>query len=503
MQVNEQFECTGLMSERQLRLCVAAAIFAVVVGFYISARGGCSGVRKSGMYTLTKQNFGIPEGERLRRFAGAETLRNIKTKELIDEVINVVEQGGLPADVFVGLSVKDSKDTQQSLQLTNIAVTLYDQFFGYDMPNPNDYQKSLKDDLDTLWEASPVGEWNADEQQLASVKAVLARLEPKRKVIRDKLLEPETHFYYIFDHPKSLSFSTATRTVVDTWASKYLADYALLEEYAIAQALLEGNITEAINALKYILRIAQLASALDNVGVRADAAVVRLRAFDVMQRVVLDPKFNKTHMIDLRETLSEQHENWTPEFVTWFGDRASGMMLYHRILTEGSDNALEPAQLASLEERGIQSQFIRGFKKYYEADEAFYLRSMQKILDVSNEPFLQRLEVLSYIDNELSTMEGMTDEDGISTEYFVASFMLNDVEDLMEVFAKDQSALDRALVATLKSLGQGNTDSYHDPLSGKPYEVSKAQGLFSVSAMCFSRDHPSRYFRVPVFTDKE
>ena len=491
------------MSEKQLRLCIAAAIFAVVFGFYISSRSGCSGIRKNGMYGVAKQNFGIPAGERLRRFAGAETLRNVKTEDLIVEVNNVVAQMGLPADVFVGLSVRDSREDQQFVQLSNIAVTLYEQFAGYDMPNPSDYQKSLKESLDTLWEASPDGEWNVDEQKIAHVQATLTKLEPQRLVIRKKLLEPDTHFYYIFDRPKSLNFSASTATRVDTWASKYLADYALLEEYIIAQTLLEGNIAEAVNALKYIFRIAQLASALDNVGVRADAALVRLRAFDVMQRVVLDPKFQRIHMIDLRETLLEQHDCWTAESVAWFGDRASGMMLYHRILSEGPDNALEPAQLKTLEERGSQNQFTKGFAKYREADETFYLRSMQKILDVCNKPFLQRLEALSYIDNELSSMEGTTDEDGISTEYFIANLMLKDVEDLMEVLAKDRSVLDRALVATLKSLGHGDTDSYRDPFSGEPYEVSRSQGLFSVTATCFPRDHRSRYFRVPIFTDKE
>ena len=332
-----------------------------------------------------------------QRFTGVESLRRVKTPELVAEVEEILSKNGLPADVFFGLSSYNPDDKEPISQFNNIAITLHIEFREF-YPDPDDLQKPVNPELEKLWETSPIGEWNLDEQKLDSLYTVLSKLESKRQTIRSKLEDDRnTCFYYVFNHPESLKNKIGNSgTMVSTEASKYLADYALLEEYAIAQTLLEGNINEAIGGLAYIFRITQLASMLGNVGVRSDAALVRLRAFDVMQRVVLDPKFEKKHMIDLRTILAEQRDEWTSEYVAWFGDRASGMMLYHQVQMNGLDAALENAEREILEGRDINA-LSRGIKKYREEDETFYLRAMQKILDVSAKPYVERSEILNQI----------------------------------------------------------------------------------------------------------
>jgi hypothetical protein len=472
-----------------------------------------------------KSEFDTPYG----RFAGAESLRSVRTREkdagsreLVAEVINLIEQYGMPADVFFGLSsrLSDTSNISESrltdkekkdriklreIQENNIAVTLYHQFHEYYTLNellPEDASESEKkqlldkhwadSDLNKLWEASPIGEWDVNQETLNKMKVTLAKLESRRLEIRNVLEKPKTRFYYVFNRPDSKSFMH-TGGMVNTDASKFLLDYALLEEYAVAQALLDGNIEAAIIALEYVFRIAYLASTLENVGARVDAARVRLRAFDVMQRIVLDPKFEKKHMVTLREMLQDEHNNWTPEYKTWFGDRASGVMLYHNILMGGPENALEPMELLKLASRGEYS-FRRGFKKYWRADEAFYLQSMQKILDVSHSPLAERLDVLDKIQNELRAREGTLDEEGISMAHYVAGILLHDIDRIMRLLAQDQSALNRALVVMNKSLGLGTTDSYHDPFTDEPYEVRQVEGRFSVSGTMLPRP-----FRVPIF----
>ena len=515
----------SVMSSKLLRMYLAAAIFAGVFGYYIFSAlqrsNFFSGIRKGGMYSLFRHDFGIPS----QRFSGAEMLRKIKTPELIAEVEKVIEQEGLPADVFYGLSSKVPDErllTQQEYdrekqeqQQYNIAAVLNDEFQEYDTHQQNDMHK--------LWDASPIGEWDADEQKFESVRQILSSMEPKRQTIRRKLEDVgNTHFYYIFVRPESLKSSKSLKsvktsspselsshagTLVNTWASKYLADYALLEEYAIARALLDGDIDTAIDALAYIFRITQLASTLGNVGVRGDAAMVRLRAFDVMQRVILDAKFEKKHMNRLREMLMEQRDHWTTEYFTWFGDRASGLMLYQRIFVDGPINALTPAELAVWEKREIyssedagrlQNVFVRAFRKYHEADAAFYLQSMQKILNISDKPLVGRLDVLNKINRDILAAQDKRDKDEISMEFFVANLLLQDVDRMMRIFVQDQSALDRAYVAMLLSLGQNNTNGFSDPATDKPYEVHKENGWLSISTANLPRP-----FRVPVFTQAE
>jgi len=278
-----------MFPQMPLRAYVAVAIIAIVVSCVIASSS-------RSLRTTTNQKFDVPS----RRFAGAETLRGANSADLIAEIEKLIQQNGLPADVFADDRQAGERNVDDP---TNIAVTLHSLFQEYSKKEPNDLQK--------LWAASPIGAWDIDEQTCNDVRPTLVRFETKRQVVRNMLNQhATTHFNYVFNRPQMGAF-LYVQTKVGTEASKYLADYALLEEYAIAQALLEGDIGTATESLAYIFRIAQLASELGNVGVRSDAALVRLRAFDVMQRVVLDPKFDRTQMIFLLNMLSEQHEHWT------------------------------------------------------------------------------------------------------------------------------------------------------------------------------------------------
>ena len=532
-----QFRSMKGMLSRIPRIYWAVAIFAAVVSLYIFSniqrnKDGKGSVRERAFLRPTQ--FKDREGNPIpmSRFAGAETLRSTQSKALIAEINNVIEQNGLPADVFDGLSVdvpgkeigkkqtiaekkkkqEEYNERQKEQQDSNIAVTLDREFHPFYLSTPNDLEK--------LWEASPDpedGPWGVDEQKLESVKTILAHFEPKRQTIRNKLNEEGTQFYYVFVRPESLGtnavkngFQRLTssgtpdiRTRINTEASRYLSDYALLEEYAAAHALLAGDIWEALEALEHIFRIACLASTLSSVGVRADVAVVRLRAFDVMQRIVRDPKLERRHLLALREMLMEERKNWTPESVAWFGDRASGIMLYNNLSTYGLDDVLEPAELGwlekrgKLEEQGKTNDFLKGYKKYHEEDKIFYLQSMQTILDFCNAPFTKRQNVLNQIKKELHAQEDTYDKKGVTTEPFIANIMLKDAVHLMRLFAKDQSALDRTIAVILRSLGQRNTDSYRDPFTDKPYDVKTVNGMLQVSAT----ELPP--FAVPIFTETE
>jgi len=451
------------------------------------------------------------------RFAGAEGLRNARSAELIAEIDKLIAQRGLPADIFRGLAGELSDEEWRRIRFNNIAMTLNSFFGEFYEPHPDDPRRPLNNDMNTLWEASasPTGAaWGVDAQTLDSVRPTLSRLEHKRQSIRNELRSPNTLFHYIFISPSLIEReatinvrgrerTVTTRTpafigtMVNTGASKYLADYALLEEYAIAQALLEGNIREATNALSRIFHIAFLASQLADVGVRTDAANVRLMAFEVMQRVVLDPQFERQDMVFLRNMLEGQRQNWTPEHVAWFGDRARGLMVYQRVTRELT---LDPAEIQELNERGLKMVDVaQGFLKYREEDKVFYLRAMQRILDASEEPFATRLEIVNQIHRELDAKRNTFDREGVAMEPFVAGLRLRGIEQSMELFAQDLSALNRALVAVLHSLGQTDTDIYRDPFTEEPYEVQRDDdGLISVSATRLP--HP---FRVPDFTERD
>ena len=468
-----------MLNKIPLNYLIAAFIFVAIFVFYISANT-----------KLRKQRaVDVQQIDRRSRFAGAETWREAHSEDLIDEIRNVIDQEGMPVNVFAD----DRKPKERNVDdPTNIAVTLhhlFQEYYPQDPEKPNDLQK--------LWDASPAGAWDVDEQVLHDMHAILVKFEPKRQTVRKMLLEETTRFNYMFNQRDTKSIMSV-QPAVNTEASKYLADYALLEEYAVAQALLDGNIIEATNALWYIFHLAHVASKLGNVGVRSDVALMRLQTYEVMQRVVLDPKFEKSDMVFLRDMLAERQEKWISEYDTWFGDRASGMVLYHHVMMNGVVNAFTPEELALVQNRANIDAVMRGFRAHHEEDKTFYLESMQRILNVSKKPFVKRQDVLKRIKKELSDMESTYDENGLPSEHFVAYVLLKDIDRLMQIFAQDQSALNRAVVVMHRSLGQSNTDSYHDPFTDEPYEVRKVKGMWNVSATMLPRD-----FQVPDFTNKE
>ena len=485
------------MANKTPRIYLAAAILVAVVVFYVFSHWNPGGNLRGRIANVSR--FDVP----FARFRGAETLRNARSDELVAEVNEVIEQDGLPADVFVDDAMTAGNKKKP---LPNIAETLDDEFRQYyDPENPDQ-------SLDKLWDASPDGddgEWNIDARTLEGVRPTLDKLEPKRQAIRAALKQrdPLFRFYYIFFAP-NLGSLFDVEIKVNTNASRYLHDYALLEEYAIAQALLDGNIDEALISLAYIFRLTYLATHLGSVGTRSDAAVVRLRAFYIMQQVILNPKFDRPRMIVLRKMLTEQHEDWISEHVTWFGDRASGIILYHRLMLYLPVDVLEDAEFSELKKRGLINEirpdefepgkFDKGFEKYHEADQAFYLRSMQKILDVCEEPYVKRIDTLEQINEELRRTVETRDEEGIAMEYFIANILLKDVNRLMQIFARDQSALNRALVLMDASLGQNTADRYHNPFTDKPYTIDKADDWLSITVPEFQ--YP---FQVPAFTERK
>ena len=476
------------MPTNNSRVYLAVAILAAVFIIYIvsTLNRQHDGNRGTPLRFFGVNSFGIP----FTRFAGAETLRNVSSKELIEELEHVIQQNGLPADVFYGLSSDVPQEERDELQDNNIAVTLHHYFGLYYERCPNDRNRPLKDELELLWEASPVGVWDINQETLAQVHETLGYFEERRQSIRDELKQSaKTRFHYVFNRPESMGSPSLREMIVNAGASKYLADYALLEEYAIAQALLDGDIKEAIDALAYIFRITYLASALQDIGARADVAHVRLRTFDVMQRVVLDPKLERQHLVMLRNMLAEQRQHWHPEHSAWFGDRANGLKYYHYIIL---NNALEPEDIASLKERGMLEAFTQGFRRYHELDMLFYLQAMQRIIDISRRPYIDRLDVLSQIGSELFAKQYTYDSTGIAMEPFVSGFRLHNVDNFMQLFAQDESALNRALLVMQHSLAQGGVDNFRDPFTDAPYEIRRVEGLLSVSATMLPRP-----FRVP------
>ncbi|MDR3182404.1 MAG: hypothetical protein LBT89_05685 [Planctomycetaceae bacterium] len=461
-----------MLQKTYVRYIAAALLFACIFLYYIVSTTH----RNQTLYSSSKDKTVLFGGERVKfsRFAGVETLRREKKQELVDEILKVLAQKGMPADIF----------TDNVFEAVNIAITLNNAFQD---------ENENRDDLKKLWDNSPLTGWDADKKKTDAVAEILQRYERKRMTVRGMLEQPKTVFYYLFIRDK-------WQVHIDTEASQYIADYALLEEYAVAKALLKGDIPAAIEAVAYVFRLAQLADDLKVVGVCCDAATTRMRFLEVLQRIILDPKMDKTHLTFLRGMLTEQLDNWKPEHLTWFGDRASGISLYHRIMLSGPNEALESFELDKLQQRGIYNTFPKTFLKNHALDEAFYLLSMQKLIDAGKERFYKRIDTINEVQNSMLKLQDTP------IEPVVACLMLDNVDKFMRIFAQDLSRMETAVLALQLAL-EANADKQQkliqsslDPFTGEPYQVQRQDGFIDVSAQ--NRRKPFRVKSMTVKTEE-
>ncbi|MDR0869767.1 MAG: hypothetical protein LBN39_03150 [Planctomycetaceae bacterium] len=382
------------------------------------------------------------------KFNGLEATRKEKNPELIGEIKKVIKENGTPADIFAEDVPPDN----------NIATELDRAFRIYD-ENPGE--------IETLRAGVSYGDWKIDSATLQDVKDILTRTDTKRLNIRKMLERSSVCFSFEF-------VESETGTAPVTKAADYLADYMLLEEFAVAQALQDGAVGKAAEALAYIFRIAQLAAEVRSPGTRTKAAQIRLHAVDVLQAVLLHPKLQKSDVQFLYEMMKEQLDHWTPDSEMWVGDRASGLKVYNEIMQYGLDKALEEDEIAELYERGIYDTVNKGLLKKLSADEVFYLQAMRTVIDESEKPFYKRLTALNQMEDQLRAKWG-TDSEPV-----IAGFLLRGITDLMEYCALDRTKCETAVSAMQVALGQPAAFKI-EPLYGKEYTIKTDDGGGTVS----------------------
>lgn len=404
-----------------------------------------------------------------KAFIGLEAIRSDRTPELVDEIKKVIASRGTPGDVFA-----DDVPPER-----NIARELSKEFKIYQQ-NPGE--------LEQLRREVPVDQWSIGKETLGKVADILERVEPKRQKIRELLMQKDICFSFEFINDPDYG------DIPDTGASDFLADYAILEEFAIARALADAQPARAVESLAFLFRLTQLAAEVKNPGVRTKAAQIRMHTVDVLQAVVMDPNLKEKELAQLYLILQEQLDDWTPDADAWIGDRASGMKVYNQIVQYGIDAALNQQEIEELVLRGavVQDKKDRLQLTNHRSlarDQVFYLKSMQSVIDSCSEPYFQRLTTLGRIDEQVRNAQG-TEEETI-----IAEILLRGIRELMQYCTQDRARCEAATLAMASSLrnsnesvpgrdgltlaqrAKGAIESLSvDPLYGKPYEIRRIKG---------------------------
>ena len=410
-------------------------------------------------------------------FVGMETTRTLKDEQLIAEIKQVKDAQGLPSEVFA-----DNVPPEM-----NVAHEL-SKLFGIYKANPGE--------LDKLRTGITGGEWKIADETLKQVSDILTRVESKRQDIRSMLKRENVCFSFEFTESEE-------GLIPDTDGADFLEDYVLLEEYAIARALLNGKVDDAVECLNYIFRIAQLTAEVRSPEVRSKAARIRRYALNIAQTVVLDPKFRKKNLIDLYEILKEQLETWTDDAEAWIGDRAGGLKVFNLVALYGPEGALEPNEIEELDQRGILEGYTkrRDLAQIIAKDQVYYLRAMRSLIDECRRPFFQRRTLLNRLFSEQRRLKGTPEEP------IIAGFLLRGITELMEYIAFDRADCEAAFLAMSTSLKQPVPPEQFelDPLYGKKYETRRmlnpTEPKISIVQTAYSNS--LKPFRVPDYSNEK
>ncbi|MDR2171959.1 MAG: hypothetical protein LBP59_17580 [Planctomycetaceae bacterium] len=385
-----------------------------------------------------------------KRFAGIESTRTYKSTELTAEIKKVLQAAGLPNDVF---AVKVPADK-------NLAVALKREFKLYH-DNHGEFEQLRKE---------PVFVNGAvNNKALTNAAEVLARVDSKRLSIRE-MLDDSEQVAYSFEMINIEGIGDTP----DISSAGYLDDYVLLEEYAVARAVKEGKIRDAVIAIAYVFRIAQLTAEAPNLPVRYVAAQLRIKALDLIQNTVFADSFIEEDLSEFYLIVLEQLETWSEESKAFIGYRASGMKTFNLILAMGIDYAFEQSELDELAKRD-PDRFSYKINQNWAWDHVFFLQSMQTIIGECSHPYYERRENIEKILNTLNEKYDTPEE------LITSSFLLREMPKYMQFYAVERAKCELAalVMATSlknsKNIAENTTKTINDfkkePLTGKEYHI--------------------------------
>lgn len=425
------------------------------------------------------------------RFFGLEATRKARDETLVAEVARLIDESALPADLYQ--TKLDEKH--------NVAVQLRKHFEAFE---------DNRRDLQRLAVEQPLGAWTISPETLKSVAPVLDRLRPQRELIRQVLDREKVEFGLDL-------VETKTTRMLNPKVPDLLRDYILLEEFAVARALAEGDMNVANDSLRYIFKLARLASFAKSMPLRFTAAEIRQKALNILQTLVLDSRFSPEDKGLFLEELRHTLANWPDDALAWVGERAYGMQMFESIRQDGilpplpsdtpskdyqtmkremnqtptpptTEEMLKRVELSAFTynelayladpvgDPGFLLWVNDGLFQTIDADEVFYLRTMRSIITASSEPYYRQVHVFDTLVSDIYSKRDQPDEP------FIASILLRDVRAMAQTQAVDRAQVEAFAVAlTLSDEETGRAPwakplvNAINPLTGEGYSVQRSE----------------------------
>ena len=365
-------------------------------------------------------------------------LSQVPHQGLQDELARIVEEGGTPEQL--------SQTTVPPAD--NVAMGLLELF----------PEKRVGSIARAAEERFPPGPFQLNPVELQKAVNFYKKYDKEQLEARQALQRPQCDFGIQF-----LAGNTAEMKFVRVvWL------LGRLEAFRAADALNQGDIDGAIEALSFILRLAQCMAAEKCVEPRLEAAYLRTKAFTILQAIVRNRGLQQSHLDKLYHLVEQQLKTWPSDAQAWIGDRAMGMHAYEMVREGNLLELLTQEEMTQFTEERVIGQLAEAARRNVDKDELFYLQAMRQIIDSCAKPYWQRIEIFEAIDQQLQTNRNDSDFPLVA-----ARLLLPNIQAAQAIQAQDRANWEAWLLALAAATNREPPPYEKNPLTGKSYRVNK------------------------------
>jgi len=250
--------------------------------------------------------------------------------------------------------------------------------------------------------------------------------------------------------------------------------YVTVERAFARRALQQGKLDDAIQAIRYVYRLAEELAASGSLELRGVAAIIRLQMLEIAQSIVLHPFCRHEHHESLHKIFEDQINNRETDEAIWTRYREEGKQFFEDITRRGFNQMVSQNLLKELMERRAFSEYERAMVERFSHDRSVFLRVSEVIVESCSQPFFKRQAVLRQLDTELQRRREAMDEP------VFALLLLRNVTSSMRLFAQERSGIEIAYLALSVSLDIRNRQRPLNFLTGNEYEIR----LITDGVMC-------------------
>jgi len=412
-----------------------AALWAIVAGLSLAVLIGCG----SGEPAEDEPT----ELERLGELPGLQAARD---PVLIDEYARVKEQEGTPAQLE-RTGVKDGE---------NIAASFVDLF-------PDDLLGSLLSQTESVF---PPGDFEFDSHRLRQAAGLRHRHDRQRQFVRKALADPEC----------DLGIRYTAGYAADTSVIDVVRVACRLEAFLAAEKMAEGDLSGAIDALEAMFQLTHCLAATPHLDARMHGAYLRGDTFRVIAALLQHELLRREHVEQLAKLVRHQLDTWPEDATAWIGERALGLHAYEMIRAGQGQDLLTIEELEALQRRQLGKSVSEYLKENVDADQAFYMTNMRRVIELCDKPFHERLSELEKINQAASTSDPAS-----GPPHPAARLLMKDLLPGQINQARDRANTEAWALGLAAAIGAPRPPYRVNPLTGRPYEVRGEEGMVVVT----------------------